>query len=147
MYSIKTEVIENSLENNKPIVIRIYNEDIILFSLKLNLELNGNLTPTLNTGYVYSSKRLDKFIKCLTNNINFDFVIDKEEGEKYCGFNFMNNVIIFTYEFENISISSLLNIEDCKETIIEDFINMKKVIDLEVIKKKEFYNSVIEKEI
>lgn len=142
MYSIKTE--SNKIGG---VIIRVIYKDIIITTFTVQLNLNADKTPTFGEGYVYNSSKLNTLIECINNNINYSFDFEVQEDIKYFGIIYTCPVIMFNLTHENTSMNSVINIDSNKENIINDLIEMKKVLDDEVKLKLDTYNNIIEESI
>jgi hypothetical protein len=136
MYKIASQI----YDENKIQIHFIHNDEIISNKF-LDLDFNGDKTPTFaDSRYVYNSKTFNEFIEniknCKQDVFSFDMEDDNVEcGSRYDGIFYHNGdeigeeKLIFTNAFGKSTLSVHINLKCNKDIIIADLITLKENID------------------
>ena len=133
------------------IVIKVYNDKLIIMTKLLELNFNANKDPTfVDSGYQYESLVFNKFIENMKDKISDSFSFDDQE--RIDNIEYINNDNSEHLLFKiHIELSNLLVIipfnDDTRDNIVNDLKMLSKIIDttiknnLEAIEKLENYGT------
>ena len=118
--------------------------DIVIFNKLIDLDINGNGSPTFGESrYEYNEKVLEDFILDIKSDTSSMFLFDENEAdERMDGIMFVatqdSTMITFTTSYGKNTISVYMDLETDKDVIIADLYTLKSNIKVLIDERMKF---------